>query len=361
MLGSAGLGQVRPPSDAPTLSLGDPAPPVRVAKWLKGHPIESFEKGRVYFVEFWATWCEPCKAGMPHLSELARKYEGRMSVTGIDVLERAGVSLEKVEKFVTDQGARMDYNVAADTAEGTMNATWLKASAHRGIPLSFIIDQDGKVAWIGYPIGRFAQLEAVIDKVLARTWDTAADAKALKEKNALSQVDGTDVVNRLNPFMRSKNYAGALVEIDKIVAEHPGLKYRAKTGHFTFYSLMMTDPARAASYGKAWVAAADDPQLPDAVPYSDIADSVLYRGASATLPKELNELAADCYQGDMDTYPWSMDGPKTYDSIALLQSRAGNKAKALAAEQKAIALAKAFPDFSPDRLAKLESNLAAYQ
>ncbi|WP_437918099.1 TlpA family protein disulfide reductase [Sphingobacterium sp. LRF_L2] len=53
--------------------VGDPAPPIRYSKWLKGTPVENYEKGHIYVIECWATWCGPCIAAMPHLSELAKK------------------------------------------------------------------------------------------------------------------------------------------------------------------------------------------------------------------------------------------------------------------------------------------------
>jgi thiol-disulfide isomerase/thioredoxin len=42
---------------APTLKVGDKAPALVVEKWLKGRPVPRFERGRLYVVEFWATWC----------------------------------------------------------------------------------------------------------------------------------------------------------------------------------------------------------------------------------------------------------------------------------------------------------------
>lgn len=74
--------------DKTTLKVGDPAPPVKVFKWVKGNPVESFEKDKVYVMEFWATWCGPCKAAMPHLSEMARKYAGKVTFTGVDIWEK---------------------------------------------------------------------------------------------------------------------------------------------------------------------------------------------------------------------------------------------------------------------------------
>src|SRR5438045_7958134 len=71
----------------PTLKWGDVAPPLKLVKWLKGTPVEQFEPGKTYVIEFWATWCGPCKAAMPHLSELAKKYEGKITFIGVDVWE----------------------------------------------------------------------------------------------------------------------------------------------------------------------------------------------------------------------------------------------------------------------------------
>lgn len=45
----------QPPST--DLKPGDPAPALKIDKWVKGQPVEAFEKGKVYVVEFWATWC----------------------------------------------------------------------------------------------------------------------------------------------------------------------------------------------------------------------------------------------------------------------------------------------------------------
>jgi len=155
------------------LKVGDPAPPLVAAKWIKGTPVTTYLPGKVYVVEFWATWCGPCRASMPHLSELANRYKDKAVVVSFNVQEliagkdKNGDYVAKVERFVKRLGDGMDYTVAADTRDGVMWNTWMKAAGLGGIPAAFIIDQTGKIAWIGHP----AMMDKVLDMVVQGSYD----------------------------------------------------------------------------------------------------------------------------------------------------------------------------------------------
>ncbi len=160
--------------------IGKPPPPITVAKWVRGAPLERFEKGTVYVVDLWATWCGPCKAAIPDLTKLARQHRGKLEVIGVSISERqkdaADVSyIEGVEQFVAKMGDRMDYRVAVDTPDKQMHAAWLKACGTGGIPTAWVIDQQGLVAWIG--IGTPSDLERIAGAVLAGTFDPKREAE----------------------------------------------------------------------------------------------------------------------------------------------------------------------------------------
>src|SRR5215510_7930870 len=101
--------------DAHAAQLGDPAPALQISDWVKGDPLDLAEaKGKqVVVVEFWATWCGPCRVSIPHLTELQKKFKDVAFV---------GVSNEDpdtVKKFVTKMGDQMDYAVAVDKEDKT--------------------------------------------------------------------------------------------------------------------------------------------------------------------------------------------------------------------------------------------------
>ena len=71
-----------PAADDGLLAPGSPAPAIAIAKWMQGEPVEEFEAGKVYVVEFWATWCGPCLQSMPHMAQLQTEYGDKVAFIG---------------------------------------------------------------------------------------------------------------------------------------------------------------------------------------------------------------------------------------------------------------------------------------
>ena len=135
-----------PAAPAVTLKIGDPAPEMKVGEWYKGGPIK-MEADKSYIVECWATWCGPCVAAFPHLSELAKANEGKVTVIGVNIREQ--IKPAEVKAFVEQQGDNMSYHVVAD-GEGAIYTNWFKAAGQKGIPCAFVVTK-GKIGWIGHP------------------------------------------------------------------------------------------------------------------------------------------------------------------------------------------------------------------
>ncbi|QJX00991.1 TlpA disulfide reductase family protein [Frigoriglobus tundricola] len=162
----AAADEPKPANKLPTLKVGDAPPPLKVSKWLTGKGVKAFEPGKVYVIEFWAVWCGPCVAMMPHLGDIQEQL-GPKGVTIIGFTANAsGNTQEHVVKFLEKRRDKLGYTIAfADDAD-TFNA-YMTASGQVGIPCSFVIGKDGKIAYIGHPYC----LSEVLPKVLAGTWD----------------------------------------------------------------------------------------------------------------------------------------------------------------------------------------------
>lgn len=141
-------------ASAASLEVGKPAPALAVSHWLKGSPVTGFEPSKVYVVEFWAPWCPPCISTIPHLTALQAKYKDEgVTIIGVMIAD----SLENGRSFVKKMGEKMNYNVATDKVDeshpnGVCSVTWMKAAGRNGIPCAFIVDQKGKIAWVGHPM-----------------------------------------------------------------------------------------------------------------------------------------------------------------------------------------------------------------
>ncbi|MEI9413242.1 TlpA disulfide reductase family protein [Mesorhizobium salmacidum] len=159
------------------LRMDSPAPAIKVQSWLRGEPLTAFQPGKLYIVEFWATWCSPCVAAMPHLAELQEKYKDRgLEVVGVAASERAPTADEartKLDAWLTENCSYLNYRIAFDF-KGEMDKLWMEPSLSLGIPTSFVVDRDGAIAFIGHPM----DLAKVLPKVINGSWRTSKQAKA---------------------------------------------------------------------------------------------------------------------------------------------------------------------------------------
>ena len=131
--------------------LGDLAPELDVTI-LKGEPV-NLEDGlgkHVYVVEFWATWCGPCKYSIPRLTKLQEQYRD----DGLIVIGISDESETTVLPYIEHMGDEMGYTVAVDPRKGT-KPRYMGGFGETAIPLSFVVDVNGRVIWYGNPMKSF--------------------------------------------------------------------------------------------------------------------------------------------------------------------------------------------------------------
>lgn len=184
-------------AEAPSLTIGSTAPAISVEHWIsngqgKFKPVEEFEEGKVYVVEFWATWCGPCVASMPHLAELQKTYAEK----GVQIISISDEDLETVEGFLKRpvRGAKGPKAAKEDAEEdskekaaakpvtyakltsayclttdpdGSVKTDYMDAAGQNGIPTSFIVGKSGLIEWIGHPMS----MDEPLEKIVSDEWD----------------------------------------------------------------------------------------------------------------------------------------------------------------------------------------------
>jgi len=185
-------------TESEMLTIGSVAPAIDVEHWVQDgsgtfKPVTKFEDGKVYLVEFWATWCGPCIASMPHLSETQQKYADQ----GLQIISVSDEDLETVEEFLEKEVRGKDemtykeltgtYCLTTDP-DGSVQNDYMKAAGQNGIPTAFIVGKSGHVEWIGHPMDG---MDEALEGVLNDSWDREAFAVNFTAKQEVEQLLST--------------------------------------------------------------------------------------------------------------------------------------------------------------------------
>jgi thiol-disulfide isomerase/thioredoxin len=308
------------------LKVGDPAPKLQVAKWVQGDPVKEFSKDHAYIVEFWATWCGPCRESIPHLNEIYKKFKDKgLVVIGQDVWEEDD---SDVPKFVKQMGDKMTYRVALDDKKGSekgkMAETWMEAARQGGIPTAFVITKTAEIAWIGHPMSLKEQL---LEEVLAGNFDVkkaAAEYAQQKEREEKYEAafKNFQLAAKDKNWEKAENY---LQDMEKVMTDEDG---RTEVEMVRLrMNLMKGDTATAETVAKRLSEKQpDNAAFHGAIAWQLATQENASKGLLDIAEKEANR-ANDLAKGkDADVL----------DTLARVQFARGEKEAAVATEEKAV-------------------------
>jgi thiol-disulfide isomerase/thioredoxin len=215
--------------------IGMEAPPVKVSEWIKGESVQfSEKKDTIYVIEFWATWCGPCRDSIPHLTELQKKFsDDNVTIIGI-----SDEKPDRVRSFVEKMGAKMDYTVAV-SSDGFMHEKYMKEFGAMGIPHAFVVNQDHRIVWEGHPL---SQLEEVLSKMvegkfdmdhavrLAKSRERQAETLKLMEQYFEAVVRGDETPEAAGAARKvldnAQDNPSLLNQFSWVILTHPQIKHR---------------------------------------------------------------------------------------------------------------------------------------
>lgn len=230
-----------------TLRPGEPAPTLSQAVWLKGEPAPEWRKGHVYVLDFWATWCGPCIASIPHLNDLQKQYKDKnVHVIGVAVWPRPG--MKPTKSYVESRGDDMNYIIAEDV-DNKLARAFMEATNSQGIPTAMVIDGEGRLAWIGHPM---AGMDSVVERVVAGTFNLNEEVER-RQKEEEQQAKANVFIKQFQEAQASENWDSLVEAADKLL-EIDSQRY-GQAGLAKYYVTLVEkkDIAKAGEIGRQMV------------------------------------------------------------------------------------------------------------
>lgn len=341
------------------LTIGSKAPNLDIEHWLsdgggKLKPVTEFERGKVYVVEFWATWCGPCVASMPHIAELQKTMVSKgvqvVSVSDEDLdtvnefLERtvpAGIakSLQKTQPDTdsnetkpndsVDEEVKLTfgeltaaYSLATDPDQSVYK-DYMEASGESGIPTAFIVGKQGIIEWIGHPM----ELDVPLSQIVEDKWDREAYVKQRAQQKEVEQA----VMAAYEKLQEGKTEE-ALTMLDELVEKYKGTEISSGLQALRIDLLLQIDPDKAIAGLKDALAQVDDPQALNGIAWSIVEFD---NEGDAELSDDLLAAASAVAEKAAKLSP---DDAAIIDTLAHLVYMQGDIGRAIELQTKAIKL-----------------------
>lgn len=129
-------------------------------EYLQGPAVE---QGRPMLIDFWATWCAPCRATIPHMNQIYARFKDE----GLQVVGITMEDAETVSSFLKD--FPMHYSIARDAA-----GTYFDYLDITGIPHLALVDASGAIVWRGHPMQLSeSRMESILNEFKAAQSDNS--------------------------------------------------------------------------------------------------------------------------------------------------------------------------------------------
>lgn len=299
--------------------------------WLQGSPVDKWEKDKIYIFEFWATWCGPCLAAMPHMEELyqAFKENPQLKIVGVNVMDRK--TQEELKAFLKARPTPLNYTMAFD-ANGNTVKNWLTPLNVTGIPHAFAI-KNGKLIWRGHPSSLSLPF---IESML----NSNSSAKGTNQGAVFSPVDTNKVLRSVEKSLYRLLSEGKLDEATALIKETEGKKNLPTANIIYLKSIPFEILARQGKITEAQISLAKlAEEYPDNYNVQmSIADDVMNSQLIPVDQKD-TDLVEQCLRKGIEisksknreaSLPWNM--------LAQLKSRYGKHEEALDCMEKALQL-----------------------
>lgn len=162
------------------IRIGEKAPAIKITDWIENTPADKDLAGKYIVLEFWATWCGPCIAAVPHMNELQKEFN-RKDLYYISISDEP---VEKIKRTLK----RVDFKsiVVTDQTGQTQKNYGDKVEGLQAIPLTVLIDNKGIVKWVGLPT-------QLTQKVMADFLNGKVDSDTRQTENI---TQGTEIQQR---------------------------------------------------------------------------------------------------------------------------------------------------------------------
>jgi len=332
----------------PSLKVGDQAPKFLPGKWVQGEPVKELDRNKVYIIDFWSSWTATSQTAIPHLDTLQTKFKDQgLVVIGQSVCEE---NQAMVEPFIKKMAKVMTYRVALDNvtekSKGTMMDTWLDAAGEEGLPTSFIVDKQGRLAWIGHPVKiKSAQIQQLLEG--AYDLKQAAEDYSMLRRN---EAELLDIWKKTKSCFTLRHWDHIGKNVDRMEKLVPASE-RTAFDVIRFRMLMGTR-----EYKEAFKLAEklSDACQEEALVQNQLAWAMLISGVCEGADLDLAEKIAE----RANTSARSMDAA-ILDTLARARFMKGKKKEAIELQEQAVKMADEFQNSSTEQ--SLKQTLESYK